>query len=477
MAYLWLWAAVCLAQVGLFRAGSDGPADPGAVAVAMLQIAAAPSVPESLAKAEGYLQRAAAQGADLAVLPEAFLPAPCPAHTPAFAALARRLAIAAVLTCDDPDGRSAAVLVDRTGRALLRASAIKAPPPAAGAGAAAAPSYRRDPSVAVLQTARGNATVGLVVGLPDLWDPLVPRALGVAGAELILNPMRARVRDRDTAMLLTRGFENVAAVVRVNPPAGAGPGGGNGLSAIANWCNDMLGAGCPPTGTAPRWYPGRADGWSQRLLTEASAAEELVLGTVPLADLRASRRGSIWGDAFRRPFRYQPLCAAVPPPAPAAPEGDGAFSVALLQMYGAASVEANVREAEAFCRRAKARGAHVAVMPEMFSVGYDLMYPKGPSGPGNTTYLEAVYRWTSWAQPLVGGGFISHFRALARELDMAIAASFLEGDDADAHASGFAPTPPKNSVALIDRHGDVVYRYSKVHCFLPCGVCHGTAQS
>jgi N-carbamoylputrescine amidase len=49
--------------------------------------------------------------------------------------------------------------------------------------------------------------------------------------------------------------------------------------------------------------------------------------------------------------------------------------------------------------------------------------------------------------------FIVHFRNLARELNMAIALTYLEN---------WTGTP-RNSVSLIDRHGDIVLTYAKVH--------------
>ena len=49
--------------------------------------------------------------------------------------------------------------------------------------------------------------------------------------------------------------------------------------------------------------------------------------------------------------------------------------------------------------------------------------------------------------------FIIHFRKLARELDMAIALTYLEKWN----------TAPRNTVSLIDRHGDIVLTYAKVH--------------
>ena len=48
---------------------------------------------------------------------------------------------------------------------------------------------------------------------------------------------------------------------------------------------------------------------------------------------------------------------------------------------------------------------------------------------------------------------MSHFRSLALELKMGIALTYLER----------WPTRPRNSVSLIDRHGDVLMTYAKVH--------------
>ena len=59
------------------------------------------------------------------------------------------------------------------------------------------------------------------------------------------------------------------------------------------------------------------------------------------------------------------------------------------------------------------------------------------------------------ATPL-DGAFVSHFRSLAVELDMAIGAAYLEENEGGA-------APPRNSIAMIDRHGRVLYNYAKVH--------------
>ena len=60
-----------------------------------------------------------------------------------------------------------------------------------------------------------------------------------------------------------------------------------------------------------------------------------------------------------------------------------------------------------------------------------------------------------WQAQAVGRDdpFITHFRELARELNMAIALTYLEKWDG----------APRNSVSLIDRHGRIALTYAKVH--------------
>jgi predicted amidohydrolase len=119
------------------------------------------------------------------------------------------------------------------------------------------------------------------------------------------------------------------------------------------------------------------------------------------------------------------------------------FRVALLQLLAAGNDrEANLRKGDTACREAARLGADVALFPEMWSVGY---YEWGEAGDG----VEAL---STQAIP-ADGEFVDHFRALAADLDMAIALTFLER----------WPIAPRNSLALIDRHGHVVLSYAKVH--------------
>jgi predicted amidohydrolase len=103
----------------------------------------------------------------------------------------------------------------------------------------------------------------------------------------------------------------------------------------------------------------------------------------------------------------------------------------------------NLETADAACRRAAALGADVALFPEMWNIGYGV-FDKGRPG--------AMEEWQGLA---VGpdGAYVGHFRALARELSMAICLTYLQKGDPG----------PRNVVSVISRAGDVVLTYAKVH--------------
>ena len=141
------------------------------------------------------------------------------------------------------------------------------------------------------------------------------------------------------------------------------------------------------------------------------------------------------------------------------------ITVALLQMTACgADQEANLAKGEAFCRRACAMGADIALFPEMWNIGYTPPRPdagqvwRGPerrqSDHKPRTPLPEHIR-EQWQAQAIGqeDAFVTHFRRLARELKMAIALTYLER----------WPVAPRNVVSLIDRHGDIVMTYAKVH--------------
>ncbi|HZP57559.1 MAG TPA: carbon-nitrogen hydrolase family protein [Dehalococcoidia bacterium] len=119
------------------------------------------------------------------------------------------------------------------------------------------------------------------------------------------------------------------------------------------------------------------------------------------------------------------------------------FTVAMLQIAPCdADVAANAAKGEAACREARALGADLALFPEMWSIGY-AQCPSDAAGRA---------AWQARAEP-ADGPFVGRFGALARELDLAIAVTYLER-----RGEGFY-----NSVTVLDRRGTPAFTYAKVH--------------
>jgi predicted amidohydrolase len=88
-------------------------------------------------------------------------------------------------------------------------------------------------------------------------------------------------------------------------------------------------------------------------------------------------------------------------------------------------------------------GADVALFPEMWNIGY-AGYDAARPGAREAWALQAIDR---------EGEFVTHIRSLARGLGMAVVLTYLE------RTEGL----PRNSASLIDRHGEIVMTYAKVH--------------
>ena len=134
------------------------------------------------------------------------------------------------------------------------------------------------------------------------------------------------------------------------------------------------------------------------------------------------------------------------------------FKVALLQLLPGKTAAENRKKGMEWCRRAKEMGADLALFPEMWSCGY--------------TIGEEEEQWQAAAVD-ADGGFVRAFGALAKELEMAIAITFLER---------FAPRP-RNTVCIFDRFGRKILTYAKVHtcdfgdeCRLTAGERFETAE-
>ena len=118
--------------------------------------------------------------------------------------------------------------------------------------------------------------------------------------------------------------------------------------------------------------------------------------------------------------------------------------IALLQMIGSGrDKHANLAKGEFFCRKAREMGADIALFPEMWSIGMTFF---DPAKEGDRE------RWKDLAITR-DDPFVHHFRDLARELNMAIALTYLEKWTGS----------PRNTASLIDRTGNIVLTYAKVH--------------
>lgn len=138
------------------------------------------------------------------------------------------------------------------------------------------------------------------------------------------------------------------------------------------------------------------------------------------------------------------VAEASPAPHAVATKAPGALRVALMQALPAGNDQrANLQIAERYCREAAAKSADVLLMPEMWNIGY-----QNPQANDADTIKE----WSSQAVAS-DGPWVGRFNRLAKELGMAIAVTYLEQ----------WPGKPRNSLTLIDRFGESVLTYGKVH--------------
>ncbi|MBR6706240.1 MAG: carbon-nitrogen hydrolase family protein [Clostridia bacterium] len=112
--------------------------------------------------------------------------------------------------------------------------------------------------------------------------------------------------------------------------------------------------------------------------------------------------------------------------------------IAFIQLLPGNCLAQQLELGKKACEEAKAKGADIALFPEMWSDGYRIPQDR-----------QALNKLS--IEP--DGSFVRSFASLAAQLRMAVAITFLEkGEGA-----------PLNSVAVFDRRGQKALHYSKVH--------------
>ncbi|MHB9295259.1 putative Omega-amidase YafV [Pillotina sp. SPG140] len=114
------------------------------------------------------------------------------------------------------------------------------------------------------------------------------------------------------------------------------------------------------------------------------------------------------------------------------------FKVAMLQLISLSTQHENLDKGIEYCKMSKEMGADLALFPEMWNVGYTF------SPNINEMKEKAIDR---------DSPFVHTFKHIAKELNMAIAVTYLEKWD----------LLPRNTVTIIDRFGKCIVTYAKVH--------------
>lgn len=96
-------------------------------------------------------------------------------------------------------------------------------------------------------------------------------------------------------------------------------------------------------------------------------------------------------------------------------------------------------------------GADIAVFPEMWNNGYEMLF-EGDLKDQDNIPQEKVDKWNSKAIES-DNEFINEYINLAKELKIAIAITYLEKTE----------QKPRNTIVIIDRNGEIILKYSKVH--------------
>jgi predicted amidohydrolase len=138
--------------------------------------------------------------------------------------------------------------------------------------------------VSTLDTANGEVEVGAMICF-DLEFPESARLLMLKGAELILTPNACELEINRLSQYRARSFENMVALAMANYPHPQFNGNSIAFDGIAF----------------------DQDGSRDMLVEQGEDQEDILLAEFDLDQLRDYRQHEVWGNAFRRPAKYQAL--------------------------------------------------------------------------------------------------------------------------------------------------------------------------
>jgi len=275
---------------------------PTGLRVALLQISGCGlDVPANLAKGLGACRSAAAQGADIALFPEAWsigytarpgdepgrrawedLAVPTDgAFVAAHAGLARELNMAIAVTYQERASagpRNTVSVIDRTGRIALTYAKVHTCDFSDDAAYIPGDEFY----VTAIDTRVGPLKVGAMICF-DRQFPESARVLMLKGAELILTPNACTLEENLLGQFRARAFENMVGVAMTNYPAPQCNGHSTAISPIV-------------------WGPeGEV---RQPVLLEAGPEEGIRVVEFDLEAIRVYRKHETEGNAYRRPRAY-----------------------------------------------------------------------------------------------------------------------------------------------------------------------------
>ncbi len=271
--------------------------------IAMLQIRSQPDQQWNLKKGIEFCKLAGEKGADIAVFPEMYnigyhaidFGQPNAIEkwkdraisqesnfVKTFQDIAKKYEMAIVVTYledtgDDKLPRNAATLIDRHGKIVYTYAKVHTCDFGNMENACTpGDSFIVKP----LNTKAGPVDIGMMICY-DREHPESARLLMLEGAEIILTPNACDLQALRLNQFQTRAFENAVAMVMVNYGYATDNKRFNGRSCIFNANADEV--------------------------VVAGSEEGVYVGTINIHDIRNYRKETIWGNAFRRPHKYEKM--------------------------------------------------------------------------------------------------------------------------------------------------------------------------